>query len=416
MFDPVSGLAEFSYDPNGTNTFNKSDVNQDGVVDLNDAILVDNSNGLDYANLADQAQATQQAPVTGDTIPLNLALVKQSDSSTIINSSDVAVVNSQLTGIGNTNWYGYNLQKTGPGTITWARTGGAVTVYSGASVEISGGTLQIGGTEDPFTDNNAPGVGSTAGNHVAVTVNNGGKLQFIQNALTSTVASLTVDTASNSVVDIGNNALIIDYGATDPAATIRSYIVSGYAGGTWTGAGINSSVAAASSHYGVGYADGADGVVSGLSSGQIEVKYTLYGDANLDGVVNGTDFGILAASFGQQASAWDKGDFTYDGVVNGSDFGLLAANFGQQSNGVAGGITVQRLDRIGHFRRGPWPAGRCPRTRLGGAAGAGRTRLARPSPAKSVTGLGFICLPGRHTGCLGRWFPDTRGRKSWDPR
>jgi hypothetical protein len=332
--DPITGLEQFSYDPTGANAFNPADVNRDGVVDLNDAFLVDEYNGQSYENQTQSLAATAQTPVTGAIEQISLVAVQQVDGESAIGSADVQVLNTALTGIGNTNWYGYNLDKTGPGTVTWARTGGAVTVYSGASVEISGGTLQIGGTEDPFTDNNAPGVGSTAGNHVAVTVNNGGKLQFIQNALTSTVASLTVDTASNSVVDIGNNALIIDYGATDPAATIRSYIVSGYAGGTWTGAGINSSVAAASSHYGVGYADGADGVVSGLSSGQIEVKYTLYGDANLDGVVNGTDFGILAASFGQQASAWDKGDFTYDGVVNGSDFGLLAANFGQQSNGA----------------------------------------------------------------------------------
>jgi len=34
-------LAEFSYDPSGANTFNKSDVNQDGVVDMNDAVVVD---------------------------------------------------------------------------------------------------------------------------------------------------------------------------------------------------------------------------------------------------------------------------------------------------------------------------------------------------------------------------------------
>ena len=93
-------------------------------------------------------------------------------------------------------------------------------------------------------------------------------------------------------------------------------------------------------HYGLGYADGADmngssPLVVGLGAGNIEVKYTLYGDANLDGVVNGTDFGILAAHFGDQVTAWDEGDFNYDGVVNGTDFGALAANFGQQANGTA---------------------------------------------------------------------------------
>jgi hypothetical protein len=57
--------------------------------------------------------------------------------------------------------------------------------------------------------------------------------------------------------------------------------------------------------------------------------YTLLGDANLDGKVNGTDFNILAANFNTGGDSWDQGDFTYDGKVNGSDFNLLAANFNQ---------------------------------------------------------------------------------------
>ena len=137
------------------------------------------------------------------------------------------------------------------------------------------------------------------------------------------------------------NTLLIDYGnpvdgTADPAASIRAQLVSGYASGHWNGVGINSSAIGSNTHYGVGYADSADpGNPAGLAPGTLEVKYTLNGDANLDGVVNGTDFGILAANFGQQAAAWDKGDFNYDGVVNGSDFGALAANFGQESNGGA---------------------------------------------------------------------------------
>jgi hypothetical protein len=127
--------------------------------------------------------------------------------------------------------------------------------------------------------------------------------------------------------------LLVDYGSSsDPISSIVAQIKSGYANGHWNGTGIISSAAQAHSGgllYGVGFADGKDGVVTGLSSGQIEVKYTLLGDANLDGVVNGADFSILAANFGQSANGWDQGDFGYSGVVNGSDFAALAANFGQ---------------------------------------------------------------------------------------
>ena len=69
---------------------------------------------------------------------------------------------------------------------------------------------------------------------------------------------------------------------------------------------------------------------AGLSSGQIEVMYTLLGDANLDGKVNGTDFNLMATNFNQAVTnGWDEGDFNYDGKVNGSDFVLLADNFNQ---------------------------------------------------------------------------------------
>jgi hypothetical protein len=64
------------------------------------------------------------------------------------------------------------------------------------------------------------------------------------------------------------------------------------------------------------------------------VKYTLYGDANLDGVVNGSDFTILAGSLGKSVNGWDKGDFNYDGVVNATDFTMLIGNLGKSANGA----------------------------------------------------------------------------------
>jgi hypothetical protein len=154
----------------------------------------------------------------------------------------------------------------------------------------------------------------------------------------ATLGGLTI--APNSALNITNNDVILSYGPGMQAtvdANVRSYIISGRNGGTWTGAtGINSSVAAlpGNSHYGIGYADGADGVVTGLSSGQIEIKYTLLGDADLHGLVTGSDFTILASNLGKSVSGWDKGDFNYDGVVNGIDFTELVANLGKSANGA----------------------------------------------------------------------------------
>jgi hypothetical protein len=79
------------------------------------------------------------------------------------------------------------------------------------------------------------------------------------------------------------------------------------------------SAAANSASYGVGFADSADhGNPAGLSSDTIEIKYALLGDANLDGVVNGVDFGILAANFNKGAvSASDLAALTNFAAANG---------------------------------------------------------------------------------------------------
>jgi hypothetical protein len=165
-----------------------------------------------------------------------------------------------------------------------------------------------------------------------------GRMTISNNAstTTNTLNSLTIN--SGGSLDMSNNHIIINYGTRpDPAATIRSYLTTGYAGGAWTGAGIDSSTAAlpANSHYALGYADGADGVVAGLSSGQVEIKYTLYGDADLDGLVTGNDFTILVSNLAKSGRTWDQGDFDYDGSVTGNDFTALVANLGKSASGAA---------------------------------------------------------------------------------
>ncbi|MGD0137608.1 MAG: hypothetical protein ABSD28_01940 [Tepidisphaeraceae bacterium] len=157
-----------------------------------------------------------------------------------------------------------------------------------------------------------------------------------QNPTTLDLNSLSI--AANGVLDVTNNEMIVAYGASDPITTIAGYLKSGYESGGWDGMGIISSMARTPIDgliYALGYADGKDGIVSGLASGQIEVKYTLSGDANLDSLVNGSDFNVLAANFNQSITGWDQGDFNYDGKVNTADFNKLSANFNQGANVAA---------------------------------------------------------------------------------
>jgi hypothetical protein len=194
------------------------------------------------------------------------------------------------------------------------------TLSATSSTDLTGSFTQTGGQA---TFNGITGSGSL--------VLNGGTTTLATGSGGSTVNSLTI---SGGVLDLTNNHMYIDYGSgSDPITTIAAYIKSGYNNLP----GIISSAALTNASgllYGVGYADGKDGVVVGLPSGQIELKYTLLGDANLDGLVNGSDFNILAANFNQDITGWDQGDFNYDGLVNASDFNVLAANFNQGVSGA----------------------------------------------------------------------------------
>jgi len=73
-----------------------------------------------------------------------------------------------------------------------------------------------------------------------------------------------------------------------------------------------------------------DGVA--LTGGEIIVKYTWYGDLNLDGIVNNADFSLYSnGQSGTTQSAagglpgWYYGDVNYDGRVNSYDYALLTS-------------------------------------------------------------------------------------------
>jgi hypothetical protein len=178
-----------------------------------------------------------------------------------------------------------------------------------------------------------PGHGILARQFSSLSVASGAGLIVGTDPSRSDMTQISVGSLSiGGTLDLGGNELLVNYaGGSDPVAQIRSWLTSGYNSGAWNGTGIDSSAAAANSGYALGYADGADGIVGGLASGQIEILYTLYGDANLDGVVNSADSAIQQANLNQTINSWDQGDFNYDGLDNSADTALLNANMNQNA-------------------------------------------------------------------------------------
>ena len=89
---------------------------------------------------------------------------------------------------------------------------------------------------------------------------------------------------------------------------------------------------------------GADsgGAVTSVAS-DVLVKYTYFGDADLNGVVdNSTDYFLWATGFSDNLTGWLFGDFDYSGSVdNSTDYFLWATGFSDQGAPLLGGGGVQ---------------------------------------------------------------------------
>ena len=261
---------------------------------------------------------------------------------------------------------------TGTGGVTVTGTGSvnlsAAETYSG-STAINQGTLTLATTGSIATS--------------AITIGNGtttGTLTFAPNAtgtLARTISSLNVTSTgvvtlpagtgrsvlivsgsySNSgKIDLFNNDMIVKGGGTAALTAVNSQLKSGLniGGANWQGVtGIESTTAATSSNqlmaigailnsrggtplYGSsgGIAGSFDGQTS-LSTSDVLIKYTYFGDANLDGKVDGSDYSLIDNGNLLHLTGWYNGDFNYDGVINGSDYTLIDNDFNQQAGQIS---------------------------------------------------------------------------------
>jgi hypothetical protein len=76
------------------------------------------------------------------------------------------------------------------------------------------------------------------------------------------------------------------------------------------------------------------------TANDVLVKYTYYGDADLSGVVDGSDYSLIDNGFTQKLTGWFNGDFNYDGVVDGSDYTLMDNAFNLQGTTLASAVAT----------------------------------------------------------------------------
>jgi subtilase family serine protease len=140
--------------------------------------------------------------------------------------------------------------------------------------------------------------------------------------------------------DLGGNDMVLQAGGASGFSTLNALAGTGDAMGAWTGAGLDSSAAAANPAHltALGIAPAA---VFGTARPfdnytpaptDVLVKYTWYGDANLDGKVDGSDYTRVdfAASVAGY-TGWANGDFNYDSMIDGSDYSLIDNAYNNQT-------------------------------------------------------------------------------------
>jgi autotransporter-associated beta strand protein len=250
-----------------------------------------------------------------------------------------------------------NVAFTGPvnvsaGTLTLASTSylssSSVSVAAGATLNLNGilntaPALAVNGTVNIPQYSSGGIFQLTLG---AVSLGSGGPGQISLTAAVPhanhtlmVVNSLSFSGASGSwlgQLDLSNNDLVIHNANFN---TIYSQVQSGFAGGSWNGSGITSSAAANDTTHltAIGVISNDLGSGLGLYSkannsafdnffpepSDLLLKYTYYGDANLDGKVDSTDYTLIDNGYLNSSTGWYNGDFNYDGVVNGSDYTLI---------------------------------------------------------------------------------------------
>jgi hypothetical protein len=296
-----------------------------GIINFNNALAsytIAGTNAITLDITVDGFGNTQGVPeisvLSGShtiSAPINLP------RSTMIN---VGPSSSVLTLSGTVSSSGVTLNKIGAGTVEMNN-------VRAAALNVNGGTVKI-----------RPGGNS--------------------NASASNVTALTIAGATDAwtaKLDLNDNSMVVDYTGSSPFATIQNQLKQGYANGAWTGNGISSAAATAASststRTALGYAEASEVFTSfpatfkgqTVDNTSVLIRYTLSGDADLNGTVDTVDFNLLAVSFSQTGKDWYHGDFDFSNTVDTIDFNLLASNFSKSIAGSNVGSLVPEPSILG---------------------------------------------------------------------
>jgi autotransporter-associated beta strand protein len=351
--------------------------------------LIDNLR-IDNAGLT--AAQVQQLYTTGSVTAANSANILPASSPVMIASGAVLNLNGVTQSIPSLSGPTGSSVTLGTGTLNFNNASGTTSTFSGqisggGNITKSGAGTQVLSGTDTYTGvttvtSGVLNLGANPGTSGILVrtlgaINISGGSLILPNAASRANRTLLIATgltfagsASSGwegTFDLANNDMDVQNGNL---STITSQLAQGYNQGMWNGPGgiISSTAASKTTHltalgailnsatgqpggpalYGVGTSLGLfDGTSPAASD--VLVKYTYYGDANLSGIVDGSDYSRIDASFlaeqtgGISISGWYDGDFNYDGVIDGSDYTLIDNSFNQQGAALTAAVSTAQI-------------------------------------------------------------------------
>ena len=245
--------------------------------------------------------------------------------------------------LGNTS--SRTINKNGGGTLVIS---GGQTHGAGSIMNVNAGTLSMvsnaGTTSTANLTLNAKG-GTTRleskQNLNALNISNAGVASIAPGGA-NTLKTKTLTIADGGKFDLTNNAIVIDYSGSSPIGSANGGVYSGFTRMIQS-RGIHSSHAAttaglttiaigeAAELLGLRATDTTTWAGQPIDATTILVRYTYDGDANLDGIIDGGDYGLIDNNVQVPgAFGYARGDFNLDGVIDGGDYGIIDNNIQAQ--------------------------------------------------------------------------------------
>ncbi|WP_428939729.1 beta strand repeat-containing protein [Fontivita pretiosa] len=182
---------------------------------------------------------------------------------------------------------------------------------------------------------------------------------------TSVVSDLSVDTAAQARLDLNDHSLIVSAGSLGAIAALISGGLNNGGAFDWQGPGISSTrafqqnQAAGSFLYGLGVVlndlaqVGGSGPIytsfggQSVSGNEVLVKFTYFGDADLSGTIDATDYSLIDNGYVNSLSGWINGDFDYSGTIDATDYALIDNAYVNQSGPLAEALIAEHTRLLG---------------------------------------------------------------------